>query len=66
MARRSAAAHARHAKKRQEFEAELSKYQTLARELRNSSESTLVKTHKQREYHKKILEIQSQMEKLGK
>lgn len=64
MPKRSAAAQARHDEKRQALEAELSKYQQLVRDLRTSSESTLAKTHKQKEYHKNILELQHQLARL--
>jgi hypothetical protein len=65
MPKRSAAAQARHDEKRQALEAELSKYQQLVRDLRASADSTLVKTHKQKEYHKKILELQQQLTRIG-
>jgi hypothetical protein len=63
MPKKSLAAQARHDETKKVLEAELQKYQEIARQLRTSSESTLVKTHKQREYHAKILQIQSQLEK---
>ena len=62
MARRSAAARDRHEKRRGELTAELDKYRKLVRELRESSESPLIKTKKQKAYHKKILELKSQLE----
>ena len=65
MPKRSAAAQARHDERKQALEAELAKYQQLVRTLRTSSESTLMKTHKQREYHKKILELQHQLQSQG-
>ena len=66
MPRKSVAAKARFDVEKKLLEAELSKYQELVRALRTSSESTLARTHKQKEYHKKILELQSRIEKLGK
>jgi hypothetical protein len=65
MPKKSAAAQARHDEKRQALEAELAKYQQLARDLRTSSESTLVKTQRQKDYHKNILELQQQLTRLG-
>ena len=66
MAKRSQMAQARHDDKRQVLEAELAKYQQLIRELRASSESTLAKTHKQKEYHLKIQAIEHELLNHGK
>jgi hypothetical protein len=65
MPKKSAAAQARHDERAQALQAELAKYQDLVRQLRASSESTLAKTHKQKEYHRKILEIQSLLQRHG-
>ena len=66
MPRRTAAANARFEEKRLQLEAELQKYRTLAREMRNSAQSTLVKTHKGKEYQKRVSDLQGQLEMLGK
>ena len=58
MARLSAAAKARLGAEKAKIEAELSHYQKLIFDLRtSSSESAVVKTHKQKEYHKKVQEM---------
>ncbi len=65
MPKRSLQAQVRHDDAKNAFEAELEKYQQLIRDLRASSESTLAKTHKQKEYHKKILELQQKLQHHG-
>jgi hypothetical protein len=66
MPKRSVGAQARHDEKRQSLEVDLARFQQLVRDLRTSNESTLAKTHKQKEYHKIILELQHQLDKHGK
>jgi len=46
------------------LEAELEKYRQIVRDLRASGESMLVKTQRQKVYHKRILDLQNQLEKL--
>jgi hypothetical protein len=62
MPKRSAAAQARLDEKKGLMMAELAKYQQMVRELRTSTESTLTKTQKQKDYHRIILELQHQIE----
>lgn len=65
MPKRSAAAQARHDETRQALEAELKGLQELSRQLRTSSESTLSKSHKLKDYHARIMEVQGRLEKHG-
>jgi len=65
MPKRSVQAQARHDEAKGAIQSELEKYQQIIRELRASSESTLAKTHKQKEYHKKILELQQKLQTHG-
>jgi hypothetical protein len=66
MVRKSAAAQERHNTEKDAVEAELAEYQQMVRALWKSGESKLAQTHKQREYHKKIQELQQQLQRLGK
>ena len=65
MPKRSLQAQARHDETKQAIQSELERYQQIVRELRTSSESTLAKTHKQKEYHRKILELQQRLQTHG-
>jgi len=64
MPKRSAAAEARRDQVKLDLDAELANYQSLIRGLHASSASTLERTHKQREYHQRIGEIQSKLDRL--
>jgi hypothetical protein len=66
MPKRSEGAQARHEEKKKALEDELGKFQQMIRELRTSSESTLSRTHKQKEYHRRVLELQQQLLNHGK
>lgn len=64
MVRRSSAAKAKFEKRKAELESELGKYQQLIRNLRSSSESRLMKTKKQKVFHKKVTDIKNQLDNL--
>jgi len=65
MPKKSAAAQARHDEAKQALETELKGLQELSRLLRTSSESTLAKSHKLKDYHAKIMELQGRLERHG-
>ena len=65
MARLSSTAKAKLDGQRAQLEAELVRYQKLIRDLRASSESPLVKTQKQREYHRKVQEVSHRLTMLS-
>ncbi|MBD3389163.1 MAG: hypothetical protein GF416_08720 [Candidatus Altiarchaeales archaeon] len=65
MAKRSTAAKARYSEKKAVLESELARYQQMIRDLRSSGESRLLRTKKQKMYHKKILDIKNQLESLS-
>ncbi|MFH0861553.1 MAG: hypothetical protein V1875_00850 [Candidatus Altiarchaeota archaeon] len=65
MPKRSVQAQARHEETKQAIQSELEKYEQIVRELRTSTESTLARTHKQKEYHRKILELQQKLQSHG-
>jgi len=58
MARMSDGAKARLEEQKKLLDVELAKYQKLVYDLRTSNESSITKTHKQKEYHKKIQDVQ--------
>ena len=65
MARKSVSANERFESERGRIEAELERYKLLIRELRDSDESRLLKTKKQKEYHSHVLRLKSELEHLN-
>ncbi|MCX6695638.1 MAG: hypothetical protein NTU61_05035 [Candidatus Altiarchaeota archaeon] len=61
MARLSASAKAKMGAEKARLEAELSHYQKLVRDLRTGSESPIVRTEKQKGYHRKIQELKQKL-----
>ena len=65
MARLSASAKARHEGEKAKIESELAQFQRMVADLRSSSESPILKTQKQKEYHKKIQELNHKLAMLN-
>jgi len=64
MARLSAMAKAKIDAQKAHVEAEIAKYQKMISDLRASKESPLLRTHKQKEYHKRIQDLKYQFTNL--